>query len=140
MYRASNDVTPQFALDALSPGRYTFLVYSETPRGRSQHPAALHSIPIRTSDDLDVPGNYLKLVSNRIHKILWFLNFHYNFLGSLQTMTPAPPMVPQTDNSIALLVGAVMSLILVTILTTLCVTLVIVCKKKQRPQRDPEQK
>ncbi|XP_061384637.1 nephrin-like isoform X1 [Danaus plexippus] len=114
VYRASNDVTPQFALDALSPGRYTFLVYSETPRGRSQHPAALHSIPIRTSDDLDVPG-------------------------SLQTMTPAPPMVPQTDNSIALLVGAVMSLILVTILTTLCVTLVIVCKKKQRPQRDPEQ-
>ncbi|XP_013147688.1 PREDICTED: nephrin-like [Papilio polytes] len=66
VYRASNDVTPQFPLDALSPGRYTFLVYSETPRGRSQRPAALHSVPIRTIDDLDTPG-------------------------SLQTMTPAPP-------------------------------------------------
>lgn len=60
VYRASNDVTPQFPLDALSPGRYTFLVYSETPRGRSQHPAALHSIPIRTSEDLDVPGKELQ--------------------------------------------------------------------------------
>ncbi|XP_023936298.1 kin of IRRE-like protein 2 [Bicyclus anynana] len=114
VYRASNDVTPQFPLDALSAGLYTFLVYSETPRGRSQHPAALHSIPIRTSDDLDVPG-------------------------SLQTMTPMPPQPPSNDNSVALLVGASLSLVLLTILTTLCVTLVVICKKRQQPQRDPEQ-
>ncbi|XP_026490993.2 nephrin-like isoform X1 [Vanessa tameamea] len=114
VYRASNDVTPQFALDALSPGRYTFLVYSETPRGRSQRPAALHSISIRTPNDLDTPG-------------------------SLQTMTPSPPQPPSSDNSMALLIGASLALVLLTVLTTLCVTLVIICKKRQQPQRDPEQ-
>lgn len=55
MYRVRND-KPQFALDALSPGKYTLLVYAETPRGRSQRPAALHSVRIRTADDLDRPG------------------------------------------------------------------------------------
>ncbi|XP_049877570.1 nephrin-like [Pectinophora gossypiella] len=115
VYRASNDVTPQFTLDALSPGRYTLLVYSETPRGRSPKPAALHSVAIQTTDDLDRPG-------------------------SLQTMTPAPPLVPPSaDNSVALLVGAALSLILVTILTTLCVSLVVMCKKKGRPRREPDQ-
>ncbi|XP_072930218.1 protein turtle homolog A-like [Epargyreus clarus] len=115
VYRASNDVMPQFPLDALSPGRYTFLVYSETPRGRSQRPAALHSISIRAEDDLDRPG-------------------------SLQTMTPAPPLPPPTsDNSVALLIGAALALVMLTILTTLCVTLVIICRKKSTPRRDPEQ-
>ncbi|XP_068619402.1 hemicentin-2-like [Battus philenor] len=115
VYRASNDVTPQFPLDALSPGRYTFLVYSETPRGRSQKPAALHSIPIRTADDLDRPG-------------------------SLQTVTPGPPpQPPPSDNSVALLIGAALTLVLLTILTTLCVTLVVMCKKKSSPRRDPEE-
>ncbi|XP_063387261.1 nephrin-like isoform X1 [Cydia fagiglandana] len=113
VYRASNDA-PQFVLDALSPGRYTFLVYSETPRGRSPRPAALHSVAINPSDDLDRPG-------------------------SLQTMTPAPPPMTAGDNSVALLVGAALSLILLTILTTLCVALVVMCKKKTRPSRDPEQ-
>lgn len=55
MYRVRND-KPQFALDALSPGKYTLLVYAETPRGRSPRPAALHSVSIRTADDLDRPG------------------------------------------------------------------------------------
>ncbi|KOB69640.1 putative sidestep protein, partial [Operophtera brumata] len=32
IYRARND-KPQFSLDALSPGKYTLLVYAETPRG-----------------------------------------------------------------------------------------------------------
>ncbi|XP_063627554.1 synaptogenesis protein syg-2-like isoform X4 [Cydia splendana] len=113
VYRASNDA-PQFVLDALSPGRYTFLVYSKTPRGRSPRPAALHSVAINPSDDLDRPG-------------------------SLQTMTPAPPPMTAGDNSVALLVGAALSLILLTILTTLCVALVVMCKKKTRPSRDPEQ-
>ncbi|CAH0400401.1 unnamed protein product [Chilo suppressalis] len=113
VYRARND-RPQFSLDALSPGKYTLLVYSETPRGRSPRPAALHSVAIRTADDLDVPG-------------------------SLQTMTPSPPSPPSVgDNSVALLTGAALSLVLLTILTTLCVTLVVMCKKK-RPRRDPEQ-
>ncbi|CAD0203705.1 unnamed protein product [Chrysodeixis includens] len=113
VYRVRND-KPQFALDALNPGRYTLLVYAETPRGRSQRPAALHSVSIRTADDLDRPG-------------------------SLQTMTPAPPpQAPPTDNSVALLVGAALSLVLVTILTTLCVAMIVMCKKKSRP-RDPEQ-
>ncbi|KAJ2942139.1 hypothetical protein O0L34_g11052 [Tuta absoluta] len=115
VYRASNDVTPQFPLDALSPGRYTFLVYSETPRGRSPRPAALHSVSLRSDDDVERPP------------------------GSLQTMTPAPPIAPPTsDNSVALLVGAALSLILVTILTTLCVSLVVMCRKKT-PRRDLEQ-
>ncbi|CAK1583241.1 unnamed protein product [Parnassius mnemosyne] len=115
VYRASNDVIPQFPLDALSPGRYTFLVYSETPRGRSQRPAALHSIPIRTADDLDRPG-------------------------SLQTMTPGPPsQSTPSDNSVALLIGAALSLVFLTILTTLCVALVLMCKKKNHPRRDPEE-
>ncbi|XP_063539187.1 synaptogenesis protein syg-2-like isoform X4 [Cydia strobilella] len=113
VYRASNDA-PQFVLDALSPGRYTFLVYSETPRGRSPRPAALHSVTINPSNDLDRPG-------------------------SLQTMTPAPPPMTAGDNSVALLVGAALTLILLTILTTLCVALVVMCKKKTRPSRDPEQ-
>ncbi|XP_047033764.1 hemicentin-1-like [Helicoverpa zea] len=113
VYRVRND-KPQFALDALSPGKYTLLVYAETPRGRSQRPAALHSVRIRTADDLDRPG-------------------------SLQTMTPAPPPQPQpSDNSVALLVGAALSLVLLTILTTLCVAMIVMCKKKSRP-RDPEQ-
>lgn len=112
VYRVRND-KPQFALDALSPGRYTLLVYAETPRGRSSRPAALHSVPIRTTNDLDRPG-------------------------SLQTLTPAPPPPPQ-DNSVALLIGAALSLVLVTILTTLCVTLIVICKKKNRPRRDNEQ-
>ncbi|XP_061721345.1 nephrin-like isoform X3 [Cydia pomonella] len=114
VYRASNDA-PQFVLDALSPGRYTFLVYSETPRGRSPRPAALHSVAINPSDDLDRPG-------------------------SLQTMTPAPPPMTAGDNSVALLVGAALTLILLTILTTLCVALVVMCKKKTRPSRDLEQR
>lgn len=54
MYKASNDA-PQFSLDSLSPGRYTLLVYAETPRGRSPRPAALHSVAIR-SIDVDRPG------------------------------------------------------------------------------------
>ncbi|KAH9630038.1 hypothetical protein HF086_008008 [Spodoptera exigua] len=113
VYRVRND-KPQFALDALSPGKYTLLVYAETPRGRSQRPAALHSVQIRTADDLDRPG-------------------------SLQTMTPAPPpQPPASDNSVALLVGAALSLVLLTILTTLCVAMIVMCKKKSRP-RDPEQ-
>ncbi|KAF9419955.1 hypothetical protein HW555_003667 [Spodoptera exigua] len=100
VYRVRND-KPQFALDALSPGKYTLLVYAETPRGRSQRPAALHSVQIRTADDLDRPG-------------------------SLQTMTPAPPpQPPASDNSVALLVGAALSLVLLTILTTLCVAITI---------------
>ncbi|XP_075982590.1 protein turtle homolog A-like isoform X2 [Anticarsia gemmatalis] len=113
VYRVRND-KPQFALDALSPGKYTLLVYAETPRGRSPRPAALHSVNIRAADDLDRPG-------------------------SLQTMTPAPPQSPPvTDNSVALLVGAALSLILLTILTTLCVAMIVMCKKKSRP-RDSEQ-
>lgn len=61
--------------------------------------------------------------------------------GSLQTMTPAPPLQPPpTDNSVALLIGAALSLILVTILTTLCVSLVVICKKKTRPRRDTDQR
>ncbi|XP_013171192.1 PREDICTED: nephrin-like [Papilio xuthus] len=114
VYRASNDVIPQFPLDALSPGRYTFLVYSETPRGRSQRPAALHSVPIRTIDDLDRPG-------------------------SLQTMTPGPPQPTPSDNSVALLIGAALALVLLTILTTLCVTLVVMCKKKTRPRGENDE-
>ncbi|KAM3958855.1 protein turtle homolog A [Aphomia sociella] len=111
VYRVRND-RPQFSLDALSPGRYTLLVYSETPRGRSPRPAALHSVAIRTANDLDVPG-------------------------SLQTMTPAPPPAT-TDNSVALLTGAVLSLVLLTILTTLCVALVVMCRKKG-PRRESGQ-
>ncbi|KAL4705373.1 hypothetical protein ACJJTC_016566 [Scirpophaga incertulas] len=115
VYRARND-RPHFALDALSPGKYTLLVYAETPRGRSPRPAALHSVAIRTADDSDVPG-------------------------SLQTMTPTPPAPPSvTDNSVALLTGATLSLVLLTILTTLCVTLVVMCRKKSQPNRDPEQR
>ncbi|XP_063831580.1 nephrin-like [Ostrinia nubilalis] len=112
VYRVVND-KPQFALDPLPPGKYTLMVYAETPMGRSTRPAALHSVTIRTADDLDVPG-------------------------SLQTMTPAPPPPSVTDNSVALLTGAALSLVLLTILTTLCVTLVVMCKKKS-PRRDPEQ-
>ncbi|KAL0869428.1 hypothetical protein ABMA27_007663 [Loxostege sticticalis] len=113
VYRVRND-KPQFSLDPLSPGKYTLLVYSETPRGRSPKPAALHSVAIRTADDLDVPG-------------------------SLQTMTPAPPPPSVTDNGVALLTGAALSLVMLTILTTLCVTLVVMCKKKSQPRRDLEQ-
>ncbi|XP_047994798.1 nephrin-like [Leguminivora glycinivorella] len=113
VYRATNDA-PQFVVDALSPGRYTFLVYSVTSRGRSPRPAALHSVAINPADDLDRPG-------------------------SLQTMTPAPPPMTAGDNGVALVVGAALSLILLTILTTLCVALVVMCKKKTRPPRDPEQ-
>ncbi|XP_028031288.1 irregular chiasm C-roughest protein-like [Bombyx mandarina] len=113
VYRYRND-KPQFSLDALSPGRYTFLIYAETPRGRSPRPAALRSVSIRTVEDLDRPG-------------------------SLQTMTPGPTSPPvQTDNSVALLVGAALSLVLLTILTTLCVALVVMCKKKNRPRRGAE--
>ncbi|XP_030038013.2 LOW QUALITY PROTEIN: neural cell adhesion molecule 2 [Manduca sexta] len=108
VYRVRND-KPQFSLDALSPGRYTLLVYAETPRGRSPRPAALRSVSIRTADDMDRPG-------------------------SLQTLTPAPPPPPTNDNSVALLVGAALSLVLLTILTTLCVALVVMCKKKSRPR------
>ncbi|CAH4035791.1 unnamed protein product [Pieris brassicae] len=44
VYETSNDGTPQFALDSLSPGRYTFLIYAVNPRGRSLQPAAhLHN-------------------------------------------------------------------------------------------------
>ncbi|VVC86484.1 unnamed protein product [Leptidea sinapis] len=102
VYRASNEVTPQFPLDALSPGRYTFLIYSETPRGRSLRPAALHSIPIRNFEaEVDKPD-------------------------SLQTMTPPPPQAVSPDNSVALLVGASLALVLLTILTTLCVSIVVI--------------
>lgn len=55
VYRVRND-KPQFSLDALTPGRYTLLVYAETPRGRSPRPAALRSVSIRSEDDLDRPG------------------------------------------------------------------------------------
>ncbi|XP_045502361.1 carcinoembryonic antigen-related cell adhesion molecule 5-like [Colias croceus] len=115
VYKTSNDASPQFALDALSPGRYTFLIYAENPRGRSLRPAALHGVPVRTVDDLDRPD-------------------------SLQTMTPAPPQVPiaPQDNGVALLVGAALSLVLLTILTTICVTMVVMCKKETRPRRDTE--
>ncbi|CAK1553335.1 unnamed protein product [Leptosia nina] len=115
VYKTSNDASPQFALDALTPGRYTFLIYAVNPRGRSLRPAALHSVPVRTTEDLDRPG-------------------------SLQTMTPVPPQnsSPQ-DNSVALLVGAVLALVMLTILTTLCVSMVVMCKKKTRPGRDTEQ-
>ncbi|XP_050673042.1 nephrin-like isoform X2 [Leptidea sinapis] len=114
VYRASNEVTPQFPLDALSPGRYTFLIYSETPRGRSLRPAALHSIPIRNFEaEVDSPD-------------------------SLQTMTPPPPQAVSPDNSVALLVGASLALVLLTILTTLCVSIVVMCKKKSRPRQTEE--
>ncbi|KAI8425441.1 hypothetical protein MSG28_007186 [Choristoneura fumiferana] len=56
VYRASNDA-PQFSLDNLSPGRYTLLVYSETPRGRSPRAAALYSVSIRNNDNLDRPDD-----------------------------------------------------------------------------------
>ncbi|CAG9105454.1 unnamed protein product [Plutella xylostella] len=112
VYRARNDA-PQFSLDALSPGKYTLLVYAETPRGRSPRPAALHSVPIRVGDeDVDKPD-------------------------SLQTMTPSPPISPM-ENGVALLIGSVLSLVLVTILTTLCVSLVVMCKKKSRTRPDSE--
>ncbi|XP_041969696.1 nephrin-like [Aricia agestis] len=113
VYRASNDAVPQFALDALSPGRYTFLVYSETPRGRSQHPAALHSVPIRTVDDMDRPG-------------------------SLQTMTPTPPL-PAANDSTTLLIGAALSLVFLTVLATFCIALVIMCRKRGHSHTDPDQ-
>ncbi|XP_060805257.1 hemicentin-1 [Amyelois transitella] len=112
VYRVVND-RPQFSLNTLSSGRYTFLIYAETPRGRSPKPAALYSVDFRSSYDLDVPG-------------------------SLQTMTPVPPPATPSDNSVALLTGAVLSMILLTILTTLCVTLVVMCKKK-RPRGNAEQ-
>ncbi|XP_045528075.1 uncharacterized protein LOC123716395 isoform X2 [Pieris brassicae] len=114
VYKTSNDATPQFPLDSLSPGRYTFLIYAVNPRGRSLQPAALHSVPVRTMEDLDRPG-------------------------SLQTMTPSPPQLSPQDNSVPLLVGAVLALVMLTILTTLCVTLVVMCKKKPRRTRDTEQ-
>lgn len=62
-----------------------------------------------------------------------------DFTGSLQTMTPGPPPTA-SDNGVALLIGAVLSLVLVTILTTLCVSLIVMCKKKGRSRPDPEQR
>lgn len=73
VYRVRND-KPQFALDALSPGQYTLLVYAETPRGRSQKPAALHRVSIRTADDVDRPG---KKISETVKFIkLKILNYN----------------------------------------------------------------
>ncbi|GBP69054.1 Cell adhesion molecule 1 [Eumeta japonica] len=112
VYRYSNDA-PLFPLDALSPGRYTFLVYSETPRGRSPRPAALHGVPIRREADVDRPE-------------------------PVQTMTPVQP-TSSGDNSVALMVGAALALVLLTLLTTLCVALVVMCRKKGRSRADAEQ-